>query len=229
MNKLQTWNTLPYTLKLSGLFLQYQKFCMAVDALDLEVSQFSGCLGFSLLLMKILGAILEWQNLFVELQQLTLAKVLSFGSSEKQSVFVLHIPCFLWVHLLHNTSMHTRATSRLATLCRYSLWRLHSILSCTLQQTYTSSADQCYAKNLSWRNHLPHTEPGSQTLQIFPKQPAACTLSHPSEETCQSVPFPCFIGFGSFDSTAILSNFSLLGGRSISNWKWEYNSLLSYR
>lgn len=59
MNKLQTWNTLPYTLKLSGLFLQYQKFCMAVDALDLEVSQFSGCLGFSLLLMKILGAILE--------------------------------------------------------------------------------------------------------------------------------------------------------------------------
>lgn len=66
-------------------------------------------------------------------------------------------------------------------------------------------------------------------LTVFPKQLAACTPFHPSAETGNSIPFPCFIGLGSFNGAPILSNFPLLGDRSISHCKWKYDSLLSYR
>lgn len=125
--------------------------------------------------MKTLGSVLDWCSLSVELQQFTVAEVLPFASFEKWSVFMLQIQCLFQVHCLYNARMHKRATSHLPPLTTYNPWRFHFILSCILQQSYPSSADKCYAKNILRRNHLSHTEPGCQTLQFFPKQLAACT------------------------------------------------------
>lgn len=120
-------------------------------------------------------------------------------------------------HFPFTSSMHVQSVKTSLYFILYFAANLHIQRRPVLCQEYTS-----------WRNHLPHTESGCQTL-VFPEQPAACTLFHPPAETCQSIPFPCFIRFGSFDGAPILSNFSLLGGGSISNWKWKYNSFLSYR